>query len=184
MHYVHDLFSCASSFLARFGVGCRGDGGRLRDRTFALNAAQAAAFWGLRDGLIEIQARRGRHLRADTTFNWGPPAIYKNCHLKNQENYVSDHGRPNALAVLSPLADALDAIGQRARLNPQGASVRSSSGTSFPYDFRTEASWAARFPRKSLISLALPRGLEPLFSPGDNLDNRSCPGTERSPHNA
>jgi hypothetical protein len=47
-------------------------------------------------------------LRADATFNWGPPAIYKNCHLKNQENYVSDHGRPNALAVLSPL-------GRRAR---------------------------------------------------------------------
>ena len=42
--------------------------GLLGDGTLAASAAQAAAFWQIREGLIEAQARRGRHLRTDVSI--------------------------------------------------------------------------------------------------------------------
>ena len=42
--------------------------GLLADGTLAASAAQAAAFWQIREGLIEAQARQGRHLRTDVSI--------------------------------------------------------------------------------------------------------------------
>ena len=42
--------------------------GLLADGTLAASAAQAASFWQIREGLIEAQARRGRHLRTDVSI--------------------------------------------------------------------------------------------------------------------
>ncbi|WP_131196715.1 FAD-binding oxidoreductase [Lichenihabitans psoromatis] len=39
----------------------------LSDGTLAANGAQAAEFWRIREGIIEAQARRGRHLRTDVS---------------------------------------------------------------------------------------------------------------------
>ena len=42
--------------------------GLITDGTLAANAAQAAAFWQLREGIIEAQAQQGRHLRTDVSI--------------------------------------------------------------------------------------------------------------------
>ncbi|MGI3903630.1 MAG: FAD-binding oxidoreductase [Janthinobacterium lividum] len=42
--------------------------GLLADGVLAASAAQAASFWLIREGLIEAQARRGRHLRTDVSI--------------------------------------------------------------------------------------------------------------------
>lgn len=41
--------------------------GLVPDGALASSAAQAAAFWQIREGLIEAQARQGRHLRTDVS---------------------------------------------------------------------------------------------------------------------
>lgn len=40
----------------------------ILDGTLAASSAQAAAFWQLREGIIEAQARQGRHLRTDVSI--------------------------------------------------------------------------------------------------------------------
>jgi FAD/FMN-containing dehydrogenase len=41
--------------------------GRIHDGALAMNGAQAAAFWRIREQIIEAQLRRGRHLRTDVS---------------------------------------------------------------------------------------------------------------------
>jgi FAD/FMN-containing dehydrogenase len=43
------------------------EGGLLGDGTVAANVAQTADFWRIREGMIEAQARQGRHLRTDVS---------------------------------------------------------------------------------------------------------------------
>jgi FAD/FMN-containing dehydrogenase len=50
----------------RFLEGLIADG-MIRDGTLAANSAQSTALWRLREGLIEAQTRRGRHLRTDVS---------------------------------------------------------------------------------------------------------------------
>ncbi len=40
----------------------------MADGTLAASETQAAAFWQLREGIIEAQAQRGRHLRTDVSI--------------------------------------------------------------------------------------------------------------------
>lgn len=42
--------------------------GAIADGAVAVNGAQAAAFWGVREQIIEAQLRRGRHLRTDVSM--------------------------------------------------------------------------------------------------------------------
>ena len=42
--------------------------GLMTDGTLAANQAQAAAFWQIREGIIEAQAQQGRHLRTDVSI--------------------------------------------------------------------------------------------------------------------
>jgi FAD/FMN-containing dehydrogenase len=42
--------------------------GMIEDGAMASSSAQAAAFWRIREGIIEAQAQRGRHLRTDVSI--------------------------------------------------------------------------------------------------------------------
>jgi FAD/FMN-containing dehydrogenase len=39
----------------------------VSDGTIAANGIQASEFWRIREGMIEAQVRRGRHLRTDVS---------------------------------------------------------------------------------------------------------------------
>ena len=55
------------ALVERFLEGIVEDG-LVRDGALATSGAQAAAFWQIREGLIEAQARQGRHLRTDVSI--------------------------------------------------------------------------------------------------------------------
>ncbi|HEX8930191.1 MAG TPA: FAD-binding oxidoreductase [Actinomycetota bacterium] len=57
-----DLAALVERFLA-----ARMEGGEVLDGTLAMSRAQAAGFWAVREGLVEAQHRRGRHLRTDVS---------------------------------------------------------------------------------------------------------------------
>ena len=57
-----DLAALVERFLA-----ARMEGGEVLDGTLAMSRAQAAGFWAIREGLVEAQHRRGRHLRTDVS---------------------------------------------------------------------------------------------------------------------
>jgi FAD/FMN-containing dehydrogenase len=44
------------------------ESGLIRDGALAASAAQARSFWDIREGVVEAQARQGRHLRTDVSI--------------------------------------------------------------------------------------------------------------------
>jgi FAD/FMN-containing dehydrogenase len=57
-----DLAALVERFLTS-----RMESGEVLDGTVAMSRAQAAEFWAIREGLVEAQHKRGRHLRTDVS---------------------------------------------------------------------------------------------------------------------
>jgi FAD/FMN-containing dehydrogenase len=57
-----DLAALVERFLA-----VRMEAGEVLDGTLAMSRAQASEFWAIREGLVEAQHKRGRHLRTDVS---------------------------------------------------------------------------------------------------------------------